>query len=109
VHELAIAESIVAAVREKLADVPVRRVCVEVGRLSGVVPDALQFCFELATVGTTLDGAALDIVSQPGRGHCRDCAAEFDTDDFLALCDCGSADVEVLGGRELRIREVEVV
>jgi hydrogenase nickel incorporation protein HypA/HybF len=109
VHELAIAESIVAAVREKLADAPIRRVCVEVGRLSGVVPDALQFCFELATVGTTLDGAVLDIVSQPGRGHCRECGAEFDTGDFLALCHCGSADVEVLGGRELRIREVEVV
>ncbi|MDT7774215.1 MAG: hypothetical protein QOC67_3139, partial [Pseudonocardiales bacterium] len=31
------------------------------------------------------------------------------TDNFLTLCDCGSADVEVLGGRELRIREVEVV
>jgi len=109
VHELAITESIVAAVREKLGGTPVRLVRVEVGRLSGVVPDALRFCFELATAGTPLEGAELDIIGQPGRGRCRDCAAEFDTDDWLALCDCGSADVEVLGGRELRIREVEVV
>jgi hydrogenase nickel incorporation protein HypA/HybF len=109
VHELAITESIVAAVTEKLPDAVVRRVRVEVGRLSGVVPDALLFCFDLATAGTSLEGAELEIISSPGRGRCRACAAEFDTDDFLALCPCGSADVTVLGGRELRIREVELV
>jgi hydrogenase nickel incorporation protein HypA/HybF len=108
-HELAITESIVAAVAEKLPDVPVRRVRVQVGRLSGIVPDALEFCFELATAGTSLEGAVLDIVSSPGRGRCRTCGAEFDTDDLIALCGCGSVDIEVLGGRELLIREVEVV
>jgi len=108
-HELAVAESIVGAVREKLAHTQVRRVLVEVGRLSGVVPDALRFCWELATSGTGLEGAELEIVQLPGRGHCRGCATEFDTNDFITLCECGSADVEVLGGQELRIREVEVV
>lgn len=108
-HELSIAESIVAAVTEKVTETPIRRVRVEVGRLSGVVPDALRFCFELATGGTCLSGAELEIVSTPGRGRCRSCCAEFDTDDLIAMCDCGSVDVEVLGGRELLIREVEVV
>ena len=74
-----------------------------------MVPDALQFCFELATVGTCLQGATLEIVSTPGRGRCRNCRAEFDTDDLITMCDCGSVDIEVLGGRELLIREVEVV
>ena len=108
-HELAITESIVAAVVEKLPGVPVRRVQVQVGRLSGIVPDALEFCFELATAGTSLAGAVLDIVSSPGSGRCRACGAEFDTDDQVVMCDCGSVDVEVLGGRELLIRAVEVV
>ncbi len=108
-HELAVAESIVGSVKEKLAHAQVRRVLVEVGRLSGVVPDALQFCWELATSGTGLEGAELEIVRLPGRGRCRGCESEFDTDDFITLCECGSADVEVLGGQELRIREVEVV
>jgi len=40
---------------------------------------------------------------------CRRCAAEFDTDEVLALCPCGSADVELLRGQELRVRSVEVV
>ena len=108
-HELAVTESIVAAVTEKLPDIAVRRVRVRVGRLSGIVPDALTFCFELATAGTSLQGAELDIESAPGRGRCRTCGSEFDTGDFISLCECGSVDVEVIGGRELQIREVEVV
>jgi hydrogenase nickel incorporation protein HypA/HybF len=108
-HELSVAESIVAAVTEKVSNTSIRRVRVEVGQLSGVVPDALLFCFELATTGTYLEGAVLEIVPTPGRGRCRDCCTEFDTGELIVMCDCGSVNVEVLGGRELLIREVEVV
>ena len=75
---------------------------------SGVVPDAVRFCFDLVTTGTSLDGAVLEIDEPRGRVVCRRCAVEFDTDEVLALCPCGSADVELLQGRELRIRSVEV-
>jgi hydrogenase nickel incorporation protein HypA/HybF len=107
-HELAITESIVATVVERMPDTPVRRVRLEIGRLSGVVPDAVRFCFDLVTADTTLEGAVLDIDEPGGRVACRRCAAEFDTDEVLALCPCGSADVALLRGRELRIRSVEV-
>ena len=107
-HELAITESIVAAVVERMADTPVWRVRLEIGRLSGVVPDAVRFCFELVAAGTTLEGAVLDIDEPGGRVACHRCAAEFDSDDVVALCPCGSADVELVAGRELRIRSVEV-
>jgi len=107
-HELAITESIVAAVVERMPDTPVRRVHLSIGRLSGVVPDAVRFCFDLVTAGTTLDGAELEIDEPHGRVACRGCGTEFDSDEVLALCPCGSADVELLRGRELRIRSVEV-
>jgi hydrogenase nickel incorporation protein HypA/HybF len=109
VHELAITEGIVAAVVERMPDTTVRRVHLEIGRLSGVVPDAVRFAFDLVTAGTTLDGAVLEIDEPGGRVACRSCAAEFDSDDVIALCPCGSADVELVRGRELRIRAVEVV
>jgi hydrogenase nickel incorporation protein HypA/HybF len=107
VHELAITESIVAAV-VRIPDTPVRVLRLEIGRLSGVVPDAVRFCFDLVVAGTTLEGAVLEIDEPGGRVACRRCAAEFDTNEVLALCPCGSADVELLAGRELRIRAVEV-
>ena len=73
-----------------------------------VVPDALSFCFELATVSTPLEGAALEILEEDGRAHCRTCAADFSLTDPFLLCDCGSADVELLSGRQLSVMSVEV-
>lgn len=108
-HELSITESIVAAVTERLPDAPVRRLRLEIGRLSGVVPDSVRFCFDLVAAGTTLEGAELEIDEPSGRARCRSCSTAFETAEVLPLCDCGSADVEVIGGSELRIREVEVV
>ena len=108
-HELSITRSVVDAIAEKLGDVPVRRVRLEVGRLSGIVPDAMAFCFEMVTAGTGLEGAELQFDRPPGGGACRTCGLEFDTGEVLPLCPCGSADVAVTGGTELRIREVEVI
>lgn len=107
-HELSIAQSVVDAVCERAAG---RRVCsvrVEVGSLCAVVPDSMQFCFELVTEGTVMEGARLDIDQPPGRAHCRDCGGDFTLPDLILLCPCGSADVEVLSGRELRILSMEV-
>ena len=108
-HELAITEAVVEGVSEQVGDARVTRVVLEIGRLSGVVPDAIRFCFDVCAQGTRLDGATLDIVVVPGRGRCRACRAETALEDALPLCSCGSADVELLAGRELRVREVEVI
>jgi hydrogenase nickel incorporation protein HypA/HybF len=107
-HELSIAESIVEAVLARTGDQPVSTVRIQVGRLSGVVPDALSFCFELATSGTPLAQAHLSIEEPAGRLRCRSCARESARDDLILLCHCGSADVEVLAGRELSVMSVEV-
>ena len=108
-HELSIAESVVDTVLERTGDQRVTTVRLQVGRLSGVVPDALMFCFELATAGTPLEGAELRIDAPTGGAHCRGCGRDFDVDDLVLLCPCGSADVEVVAGRELQILSVEVV
>lgn len=105
-HELAITQGVVDAVTERTGTAPVTIVRVRVGRLSGVVPDAMRFCFELVTAGTPLERAMLEIEQPEGRGHCRACDAEFVLADPILLCDCGSADVEVLAGRELAVASV---
>ncbi len=106
-HELAIAEGVVSTVLERTGG-RVGVVRLRVGRLSGVVPEALMFCFELAAVGTALEGATLEIEEQTGRAHCRDCDSDFSMRDAFLLCDCGSADVELVSGRELQVTSVEV-
>jgi hydrogenase nickel incorporation protein HypA/HybF len=108
VHELAIAESVVDAIVDKVGDEPVTGIRLEIGRLSGVVVDSIRFCFEIVADGTGLQGARLDIDEPAGRAYCRDCGAEFALDEPVMLCPCGSANLEVLTGQQLRIISVEV-
>jgi hydrogenase nickel incorporation protein HypB len=76
--------------------------------VSGVVPDAVRFCFDLVAEGTPVEGACLEIDEPAGRARCRDCTTEFAVDDLVLLCPCGSADVDLIGGQELAISSVVV-
>ena len=60
-HELAITESLVDLVVERTAG------NVRVGDRSGVVPDAMSFCFDVVAAETPLAGAALVIEECPGE------------------------------------------
>ena len=107
-HELTITESIVSTVCERIGEGRVCRVVLEVGRLCGVVPDALRFCFEVCAAGTIVEGAELEIRDVPGLAWCGSCQRHFAIEFPLGLCECGGPDFEIVSGRELRIREVEV-
>jgi hydrogenase nickel incorporation protein HypA/HybF len=108
VHELGIAESVIEAVTGQLPGAKITSISLEVGALSGIVPDSLEFSFGLATQGTALEGASLEITQSPARCHCQTCGIEFEPGEPVALCPCGSADVAVLSGQELRITSVQV-
>jgi len=107
-HELAIAQGVIDAVTKRLPGATVTGVRLEIGALSGVVSDSLRFCFDLATEGTALAGAQLDISEPAARCHCRGCGRDFSPDGPFPLCPCGSGDIAVLAGEELRILSVQV-
>jgi hydrogenase nickel incorporation protein HypA/HybF len=107
-HELGITQAIVDECATRASGAHVITVTVEVGRLAGVVPDAMRFCYDLCAEGTALEGSTLEIVELPGRMRCRACAAELDVDDLLAVCACGSVSLQLIGGDELRILHMEV-
>jgi hydrogenase nickel incorporation protein HypA/HybF len=106
-HELGIAQEVVAIVSEH-ARGRVTRVVLEIGKLSAILPDAIQFCFDLCTEGTVVEGAELQIIEVPGRARCRICRGEVTLLQPFGRCECGSSDLEWLSGEELRIKEYEV-
>lgn len=105
---MALTQSVVEAVCEHAAGRRVSSVRLEVGALCAVVPDAMTFCFDLATEGTVAAGARLDIDVRPGVARCRSCDERFELTDPILLCPCGSADLEVQAGRDLKILSMEV-
>jgi len=138
-HELSIAAAILDAVRKEVEKRPgahASKVCVRVGELSGVVPDALSFGFECLVKGTDLEPLALVIVPAPRRQRCKQCDITFDvkngsgdpvdavlsggpggwgfgvrTPDLgpsLSCPRCGSSETQLAGGDELDVAYLEL-
>lgn len=107
-HELGITRNIVAIVSDAAKGRKVLRVTLEIGELSGVMSEAIEFCFETVAKGTALEDATLEIRRIAGRARCDACGSEFDQAILYAPCLCGSRRSTRLQGEELRIRSMEV-
>ena len=70
---------------------------------------SLQSAFEMASLGTTAEGAILDIVIVPVSASCRRCGTISDVCLADAVCEaCGTADVELATIPEVVVHEVVV-
>jgi hydrogenase nickel incorporation protein HypA/HybF len=108
-HEMSITQGIIEICENHAEGRRVLSVDVEIGELSSVVPDAVEFCFEACSQDTLLEGARLNIIRIPGRGRCMDCGGDSPLTLFFGACqDCGGYRVEVVAGEEMRVREIEV-
>lgn len=111
-HEMSLAEGVLqlieeAAARESFSQV--KMVCLEIGQLSGVEPSAMRFCFDAVTRGSVAQGALLEIKELPGLGWCMACARSVHMQEVFGACpDCGSFEMQVTGGTEMRVKELEV-
>jgi hydrogenase nickel incorporation protein HypA/HybF len=112
-HELSIAASIVESVTESASAYPgarVKEVRLRVGALASVVEDSLQFCWELATEGSPLAGAALVIHMLPVIVHCDACNVDTELAGVQSFrCPkCGALAADLRQGRELEIESIEL-
>ncbi len=80
-----------------------------VGQMSGAVPEAMQFAWEIVTQGTLAEGAALEIEPVPAAAWCSRCRLEFDCAGLFTECpQCHELSRELRRGRELEIASVEI-
>lgn len=80
-----------------------------VGTMSGVVPDAMTFAFDMVCQGTIAEGAKLEIESVPAACWCGSCQAEFECADYVNECPrCHALSGELRRGRELDLASVEL-
>jgi hydrogenase nickel incorporation protein HypA/HybF len=80
----------------------------EVGVLTCVLPDALEFCFEVAAAGTSAEGARLRILRRRAKVHCNDCQRQFELGEPFGGCTCGSVNLDFRTGRELSLVQMEI-
>lgn len=108
-HELGITRNIVAIVSEQAGGARVKRVGLEIGRLSAIMPEAIRFCFDICSKNTVLEGARLEIEEVDGVGRCQECSAEFGLEQPFGRCRCGSRHIECIAGQEMKIKEMELM
>ncbi|MBD2569805.1 hydrogenase maturation nickel metallochaperone HypA [Anabaena lutea] len=107
-HELGITQNIIAIVRENAQGKKVQRVLLEIGQLSAIMPEAIKFCFDICAKDTIVEGAVLEILEIPGMAKCRQCDTTFSVDQPFGICECGSVQLDIITGEELKIKEIEV-
>lgn len=111
-HEMSLAEGVLQVIEEaarKDQFQQVSTVWLEIGQLSGVEPQAMAFCFDAVTRGSVADGARLGILTLPGQAWCMACAKTVPMNEVCGECpDCGGFQLQVTGGTEMRIKELEV-
>jgi hydrogenase nickel incorporation protein HypA/HybF len=111
-HEMSIAQSLIDILRDEMLKhdaKALRSVRLNVGQMTAIVPDALSFCFQVATDGTEMEGARLIMEIIPLRGYCSQCEEEFEIKDYAFVCpSCESTKINTIGGQDLSIVEIEV-
>ena len=111
-HEMSLCESILQIVEQQAETERYRKVktvWLEIGALAGVEPDAMRFCFDVVMEGSVADKARLEIITVPGQAWCFQCNKNVTVAQFYDECpDCGSCQLQVNGGEQMRIKELEV-
>ena len=108
-HELGITRNIVAICTEHCAGKKVTRVALSIGKLSAIMPRAIEFCFDIAAAGTPCEGARLEIEEIEGRAKCKSCEHEELLESMRFRCQQPACDgvLAVIAGEELKIKEME--
>lgn len=111
-HEMSLAEGVLQLIEDasrRQSFARVSTVWLEIGQLAGVEVEAMRFCFDAVTRGSMAEGAQLEVIATPGSGWCMQCSATVALSEVFGACPrCGTHQVQVTGGTEMRVKELEV-
>jgi hydrogenase nickel incorporation protein HypA/HybF len=111
-HEQSIVENILAVAlehAEKAQAKKILRIYLVVGDLSGVVEEGVTFYFNFLSKDTIAAEASLFFMHIPAQLRCRNCDTIFTPERLDFHCPtCKEQQVDIVGGRELYIENLEV-
>jgi hydrogenase nickel incorporation protein HypA/HybF len=111
-HEIGIIQSMLTMAEKHAKEAEASRIHeirMLVGRMSGVVPEALEHGFAVLRQGTMAEEAQLIIDYVPAVCWCATCQKEFESPGLWSECpDCGTPSLEVRSGLEVQLMSMEV-
>lgn len=111
-HELTIIDNIIKICIEEAKKHNVNKIIeirIKIGQFSGMVPEYIQFYFNIMSKGTAAENAILNIEKIPIKIKCNDCKTDSEVclDDLICSY-CGSANIQVLKENSFIIESMEV-
>ena len=111
-HEMSLTEGVLQILQDNAKSKGferVKTVWLEIGALSGVEIEAMRFCFDAVMQGTLADGAKLEIIHTPGAAWCMPCGKSVTVSERFEPCpECGSFQLQITGGDQMQVKELEV-
>ena len=111
-HEMSVVQNIINIVEKEAEKFGVDRVSeihLEIGHLSGIEYGSLEFALVHLAPGSIIETAEISIEKPDGVARCNICSNEFKLEDFIGCCnECNSFDVEIIKGRELRVKSITI-
>ena len=111
-HELSIAMNIVDIANEETKKANAKKVFeieLEIGTMSGVVLEALEFALQEAVKDSILENAKIIISEIQAKAKCQNCLHVFKIKDLYSPCpNCNELKTEIISGKELRVKSLKV-
>jgi hydrogenase nickel incorporation protein HypA/HybF len=111
-HELSVAQNIIDIVKENVPSDElsnVKSILIDVGEMSGVVADSLEFCFDVVKLETPLQNSRIEIKKIPFILFCNSCNKDTSNTMGIRMCEyCGGFDTKIISGTEMNVTEVEL-
>ena len=111
-HEMSLAEGVLQIIEDSAKTQNfsrVKTVWLEIGQLAAVEAGAMRFCFEAVVRDSIAQDAKLEIIETPGQAWCLQCAETVQVQALYDVCPkCGGHQLQVTGGNEMRVKELDV-
>lgn len=109
-HELSVVIEIFDLIEEIMQEQDLKEVSsvtVEVGELSGILPDYFSECWKAAGIGGTFENTSMILEFIPAVAKCT-CGEEYEMQKNNRICPrCGKTDYTVIHGREFMVKQIE--
>jgi hydrogenase nickel incorporation protein HypA/HybF len=111
-HELSVVASLFEILEEKVKEQKGKRIILvqlQIGALSGIVPELLATAFEMYKKDTIAADAELTIKTVPLKVKCQDCQNIMIMDDFVFICaSCSSTNLQTIEGTEMILEKMDI-
>ena len=109
-HEFSLAQNILEITQEQAKayqQEAISEIIIEIGQLSGIEIEALQFALQSIKENTIIEKADIIFETVTASVLCNNCGFNYVPEDFFHPCpQCGSPDFEISTGKELKVRSI---